>query len=89
MTTEKIVADNPKIDIPERHQAFCKAVARLARQYDLHDFGGSYKTAYDDPWRGNIQFRWEQGRHGEDSDRIYIWSQLDVHTNLGPPKDHL
>lgn len=71
-----------KIDIPDRHQEFCRAVAKLCREYDLTSFGGSYTPNYQDQWRGRIQFQWDQGRHGADSNNLKIWSQLDVHTHI-------
>ena len=76
-------AEKPKVEIPERHQAFCKAVARLAREHDLNNFTGSFRPGYDDEWRGDISFSWEQGRHGEDAGSIRIGSQFSVHAKIG------
>lgn len=70
--------------IPEKHQEFCKAVARLCRKHGLNRFGGSYTPDFTDDWRDQIQFVWEQGRHGEDSDKLRITSTVTVLTKLGP-----
>ena len=78
------MADAPKIGIPENHQEFCKEVARLCRKHGLTKFSGSYRPHWKDQWDGDIQFSWEQGRHGEDSDRLFIQSQILAHTRLGP-----
>ena len=78
------MSDDQKVQIPERHQEFCRAVARIAREYEMQSFSGSYRPGYGDAWQGEIKFAWEQGRHGEDSDRLGITSSLYVHTKLGP-----
>ena len=71
------------VEIPERHQAFCKAVAKLAREHGLKSFSGSYRPGYGDAWRGDISFAWEDGRHGDAADRITIHSQFHVNTKIG------
>ena len=76
----------PKIEIPVHHQEFCKAIARVAREHGMENFSGSYRPKFRDAWHDQINFSWEQGRHGEDSDRLHITSSMHVHTTLGPPK---
>lgn len=78
--------DIPKIDIPQSHQDFCKAVCKLAREHKLQNFSGSLRPGYDDPtgWDAQIEFAWEQGRHGDDSDKLFISSTKRVWTRLGP-----
>lgn len=76
----------PKVDVPEKHQEFCRAVARLARDLGLNSFGLTYQPGYGDPWRGSIQCRWDTGRHGEDENKIFITSTMDVHTKVDGPK---
>ena len=76
------MSDANKVDIPERHQAFCKAVARLAREHNMTNLTGRYRPGYDDNWRADIAFSWEAGRHGEDSDQIKISSELFVSTKI-------
>lgn len=73
-----------KIEIPQSHQDFCKAVGKLAREHNLERFGGSFRPGFGDPWGETIEFSWEQGRHGEDSDQIKIWSTKRVNTRIGP-----
>jgi hypothetical protein len=75
-----------KIDIPERHQEFCRKVARLAREHGLNKFGAAFTPGFKDPdhWQDQIEFSWEQGRHGEDSDKLRIASTKRVWTRLGP-----
>lgn len=71
------------VEIPERHQSFCKEVAAVARKYGLNQFDGSFKPGFQDGWRGDIAFHWVQGRHGEDAGRISICSQFHVLTKIG------
>lgn len=80
------MSDEAKIDIPEKHQEFCRALARVARAHKMKNLSGSYRTAFGDPWQHDIQFSWEQGRHGEDSDKLFINSNVRVYTRLGPEK---
>lgn len=68
--------------IPEKHQEFCKAVARLCREHGLRSFGGQFTPGFGDPWRSQIVFSWAQGRHGEDAGRISITSTLDVRASI-------
>lgn len=75
-----------KISIPDRHQEFCKAVARLCREHGLTKFHGTYSPPFDDKWDGGIEMSWEDGRHGEDSDKLFISSHVRVWTRLGPHK---
>lgn len=78
--------DQVKINIPERHQEFCKAVARLCREHGLIKANMSYSPAFEDDWDGEIQMSWEDGRHGEDSDKLFLSSTLRVWTRLGKGK---
>ena len=72
-----------RISIPERHQEFCRALARVAREHGVNKFSGSFVPEWKDDWSGDINFSWEQGRHGEDSDKLFIASTLRVFTKLG------
>lgn len=74
--------DEVKIDIPERHKEFCKAVARLARDHGLYKFSGTFRPGYKDGWQGDISFGWESGRHEEDAGKISIQSQFYVHSHI-------
>lgn len=71
-----------EITIPLKHQLFCREVARLARKYKLTNFNGNFTPGYQDEWRSDISFRWEAGRHDEDSGKISIWSKTTVNTNI-------
>lgn len=73
--------------IPENHVEFCRALARLAREHKMSNFSVQYRPSIDDAWRDDIKMQWQQGRHGEESDRIFIQSNVTVHTQLGPPKE--
>lgn len=73
-----------KISIPEREREFCRAVARLCRERGLRKFNGSYEPPFGDPWGDRVEMAWEQGRHGEDSDKLFISSTVRVWTRLGP-----
>jgi hypothetical protein len=92
--TEAALAAVPCSPIPERHLAFCRAVARLAREHGLNGLGVTFTPPFQDEWNDQISFRWEQGRHGESSGRIFIESTARVHTQISendtaqaPPRD--
>ncbi len=70
--------------IPERHIEFCRALARVAREHGMQKMNGEYRPNFQDGWDGDIQFVWEQGRHGEDSDKLFVQSNIRVHTKIGP-----
>jgi hypothetical protein len=76
-----------KISIPDNHQEFCKAIARVCREHDMHKCALTYSPTFRDAWDGDIAMVWEQGRHGEDSDKIFISSTVRVWTRIGPEKD--
>lgn len=82
MTTEKI-------NIPLKHQEFCKALACLCREHGMEKGSVTYTPNFDDSWNGDITMQWEQGRHGEESDKIFISSNIRVWTRLGPAKRSL
>jgi hypothetical protein len=73
--------------IPAKHVEFCRALARIAREHGMQKFSVSYNPDFQDEWNDTITMQWEQGRHGEDSDRMFIQSNVTVHTRLGPPKE--
>jgi hypothetical protein len=78
--------DRGKITIPENHQEFCKAIARLCREYEMQKVHLTYTPRFRDPWDGNIAMSWEEGRHGEDSDKIFISSEVRVYARLSVTK---
>lgn len=69
-------------EIPDKHQAFCREVAKLCRKHGLTHFSGSFKPGYGDEWRSDISFKWDAGRHEEDVGKVSIWSQMHVNTNI-------
>ena len=68
--------------IPKEHQEFCKAVARLCREYKLQDFAAQYSPGHADPWDARIEFSWASGRHFADIGKVSIVSTLRVHTDV-------
>lgn len=76
--------DGGKIDIPEHHQVFCKAVARVAKEHGMDNLSGTYSPGWKDPWSAQIHFSWTQGRHGADSDKIFISSEMQVRAKIDP-----
>lgn len=74
--------ENKKIEIPQDMVYICKELAKVARDKGLHSFSGTFTPDYTNGWRGDISFKWEQGRHGEDSNEIKISSSAWVFTNL-------
>lgn len=78
---------NDKMEIPEKYQEFCREVAKLAIKYQVEKAYVRLQPAYDDGWKGEITAHWEMGRHGDTAHRIYITSEIRVHTDLsGDPK---
>jgi len=74
------------MDIPEFHQDFCKAIARVCREHKVSRFTGTYRPGYRDQWRGDITLSWEAGRHEADVDKITIQSQVSVTTKIDAAK---
>ena len=73
---------NENTVIPEKHIEFCKAVAALAREHELDRVSLQFRPGFHDDWRDEIVMNWEQGRHGEDSNRLMITSTVMVRTKL-------
>ena len=71
-----------KVEIPDRHQDFCRALAKLARKHGVSEFSGTYRPGFKDEWRHEISFKWSSGRHEEDVGKISIWSSLYVVTHV-------
>lgn len=71
--------------IPEKHLDFCRAVAELARSAGIGRAALTFHPSFDDEWRDQIQMQWEQGRHGEDSRRIYVTSTVQVREEIKTP----
>lgn len=70
--------------IPANHIEFCRAVAKLAAAAGLTRLGMTFRPAFCDPWRDEVQMRWEDGRHGEDSGKVFITSTVQVHAKVVP-----
>jgi hypothetical protein len=79
-----MTGDQGKIEIPDHHQEFCKALARVAREYGVDNFSASYRPGWKDPWRETINLSWEQGRHGAAADKIHIHSDMRINTKIDP-----
>jgi hypothetical protein len=76
-----------KIEIPEKYQAFCREMASVAARMGVDRAEVKLYPAYDDEWNGVITAKWERGRHGSQSHRICVTSEVRVHTDLsGDPK---
>lgn len=68
--------------IPEKHVEFAKAVARLAKEMGIQNMNVTYRPSYfRDDWKGDISIYWEQGRHGEDADKVRVSSTETVHVS--------
>ena len=68
--------------IPPNYIAFCKAVAKLASDAGFSRVGLTITPSYDTGWTSDVQLRWDSGRHGEDSAKLYITSTIQVHAML-------
>ena len=75
--------------IPEKYIEFCRAVAELAKVSGISeismtfqpDIGNSWQDI-GNSWQDEIKMRWAQGRHGEDSRRLFVTSTVQVRANL-------
>lgn len=74
------------MEIPENHQTFCKALARVCREHSISKFTGTYRPGHRDPWRAEITLSWESGRHEDAVDKITIQSQMWITTNIDEAK---
>lgn len=72
--------------IPEKYVEFCRALARVAREHNMDSLHGNFRPEFGDNWNEDINFTWKQGRHGEDSDELFVQSNVRVYTKLGPKK---
>ncbi len=76
-----------KIDIPEKYQEFCREVAKLAVKLGVEKAEVKLRPSYDDEWNGEICAFWDMGHRGNKAHRIYIRSEVLIHTDLnGDPK---
>lgn len=80
-TTDSLMT-TPTPPIPERHLALCRAIGALAKEHGLSQLTTTFTPPFDDEWRDAITMRWESGRHGDASGRVYIESTVRVHTAL-------
>ena len=72
--------EQKKISIPERHQEICRQIAKIAKDNGLTRLSGKYSDYLGNDWDGDISFNWDAGRHGADSNRLYITSEFRVNT---------
>lgn len=72
----------PTVTIPDRHQTFCREVAKLCRAHGLGRFSGTFRPGFKDGWDGDIAFSWDQGRHGAEAGQVHITSQFHVNTKI-------
>ena len=74
--------------IPEQYIELCKEIGTLAKKHGLQRISGKfddssfYGSKSKEPWSGEIQFSWEQGRHGADSDKINLQAHVRLTTNI-------
>lgn len=69
------------IQIPEELQQICRDIAKIAQKHKMVKFHGAFHPRlHQTKWAGEISFRWESGRHEEDSNQLYITSQFFIHT---------
>ena len=71
--------------IPEKQLEFCRAVAALAADAGVSQLSLTFFPGLHDEWRDEIKMQWEQGRHGEDSRRVFVTSTVMVRTELKTP----
>jgi hypothetical protein len=66
-----------KIKIPKEANSFIRDFIKLARHHKIRKLSGKFKfyNFPDDIWPEDIQFDWEQGRHGAKT-KINLWSKF-------------
>jgi len=78
--------------IPESYVQLCREIGALAKKHGLGEIRGTfddssfYGPAKKETWNGEIHFSWSQGRHGAESDRIHVQSNMRVCTTIEPEK---
>ena len=73
--------------IPQKYIEFCKAVSALASSAGFERLGVTITPGFSSGWDDDIQLKWEPGRHGEDSNRLYITSTVRIHTKIVEPPE--
>ena len=71
--------------IPEKHLEFCRKVAALAAEAGINRATLKFMPGFGDEWQDEIDMHWEQGRHGEDSRRVFVTSTVRVRDELQTP----
>ena len=64
--------------MPERYKSFAKKVCQLAKEYKFTKFSCTLHPGFShNDWPNPIHINWTQGRHGAESGRMRISSNLD------------
>lgn len=71
-----------KIEIPDDIQEICRNIAKAAQDSGLNKFECKFTPGFDSKWKYDVHFNWEAGRHGADSNKLFIWSQCTAHTQI-------
>lgn len=69
-------------NVPADHVEFGKELAALCRKHNLRNFSARYSPGFDDQWRDDITFSWNDGRHGEDKREFTMTSTLTVRVTV-------
>ncbi len=84
------MSEEKKHRIPEQYIELCKEIGALAKKHGLSEISGKFddssrygpKEKEKETWNGSIQFSWSQGRHGAESDRIHLQSNMRLTTEI-------
>lgn len=75
-----------KHNIPEDFIAYARECAALAKKYDFSSVAISIRPSFSHTWRDQVTVNWDQGRHGEDSNKINVSSTVHVYEKIIPEK---
>lgn len=73
---------NGESPIPANHVEFCKAIARVCREYEVQHFRGTFRPGWRDPWREEISLTFQEGRHGVQTGEVYIEATQRVNVKI-------
>lgn len=75
--------DDQDTVIPAEYVEFCKQVAELAAKMQLSRMSMKITPGFYGPkWRSDINMHWDNGRHGDSAHKLFISSEVTVHTTV-------
>lgn len=70
------------LEVPVDLIEVCREIAAVAHKHSLSNFTGRFNPGFGNPWRNEVTFHWEQGRHGADAMRLRIDTAAHITTTI-------